>query len=148
MDAEAIEWCRRNLPGRYEPIARRPPTRLSAAYFDVAYSISVFTHFDAVSEAEWLAELHRVIRPGGLLLVTTVSPALSWQRPDMTVSDRESLERNGSIHLPGGGADFNEETAFHSNEYLRRVWGRWFGRRLFLERGAAGYQDLSVWVKW
>jgi hypothetical protein len=29
-----------------------------------------------------------------------------------------------------------------------RVWGRLFGLRLWIANGAAGYQDLSVWVKW
>lgn len=148
MDPQAIDWACRHLPGRFESIASSPPTRLPSEHFDVVYAISVFTHFDEASETAWLAELHRVLRPGGLFLATTLSPSLSWQRPDMSISDRERLEREGTVFLKGGGEDFNEETAFHSNDYLKLVWGRLFGQRLFLERGAAGYQDLSVWVKW
>jgi SAM-dependent methyltransferase len=148
VDAEAIEWARRHLPGRYEAIGSRPPTRLPSSYFDAAYAISVFTHFDADAEAAWLRELHRVLRPGGLLLATTSSPGMCRERPDMTPADRSRLEREGSVYLRGGGRDFNEETAYHSNEYLRRAWGSLFGQLLFLDQGAAGYQDLSVWVKW
>jgi len=148
VDGPAIDWAQRHLPGRYERIDPRPPTRLPAGHFDVAYAVSVFTHFDAASEHGWLSEMHRVLRPGGILLATTSSPSLSSGRPDMTSSQSQALARDGFVYLPGGGHDFNEETAYHSNEHMRRVWGRLFGQLLFLEHGAAGFQDLSVWVNW
>jgi SAM-dependent methyltransferase len=148
IDVEAIDWARRNLPGRYEPIPRLPPTDLAESTFDAAYAVSVFSHLDAEAESAWLAELHRILKPGGFLLATTNSPSLSWGRPDMSADQREKLRRDGAVFLRGGGEDFNEDTAYLSNDRLRRVWGRLFGQLLFLEHGAAGYQDLSAWVKW
>jgi len=148
VDAEAIGWARANLSGRFETIAPAPPTGLPPNRFDVAYAVSVFTHLDARGEERWLAELHRVLKPGGFLVASTSSPSLSYVRPDMTAEQRDSLERRGFLFLRGGVRDFNEESAFHSNDYLLRTWGRLFGQRLFVEYGAAGYQDLSVWQKW
>ena len=65
----------------------------------------------------------------------------------MSARDGKVLAETGTVFLHGGGRDFNEETAYHSSEYLSRSWGRLFGRRLFVERGVGGYQDLSVWTK-
>ena len=148
VDREAIRWAAVHLSGRYDAIPPIPPTTLPSSHFDVVYAVSIFTHFDPGSEEAWLVELHRVMKAGGLLAVTTNAPELLWQRPDASSADRERLSREGVLFLRGGGTNFNEQTVYHSTEYLMRVWGRLFGLRLWIANGAAGYQDLSVWVKW
>jgi SAM-dependent methyltransferase len=47
-----------------------PPLPYENASFDYIYSISVFTHFDKTSFVCWGEELSRVLRPGGLALLT------------------------------------------------------------------------------
>jgi SAM-dependent methyltransferase len=148
VDRDAVSWARRHLPGRYETVSASPPTGLPAGSFDAVCAISVFTHFDESTQRSWLAELHRVMKPGALLIATTNSPSLSSSRPDMTDSQRETLFRDGFLFVRGGGRDFNEETAFQTNEYLRRTWGAFFGQLIFIDYGVGGYQDLSVWKKW
>jgi SAM-dependent methyltransferase len=148
VDAEAIAWMRGHVRGRWETVARWPPTPLPSGYFDAVYAISVFTHLDEAAGLDWLGEIHRVLKPGGILVVSTSPPSMSWGRPDMTDAERERLIGDGFLFLPGRGRDFNEDTAFHENEYLRRVWGELFGQRIFLGLGVAGYQDLTVWEKW
>lgn len=148
IDGDAISWAARHLAGTYRTIDATPPMDFPAASFDVVYTVSVFTHLDEHDQIAWLHELHRILRPGGLLISSTSSPSLSYGRPDLTPAQQQTLASRGFLFAPGDGSDFNEETAFHSNEYLLAVWGRLFGQLRFQANGLAGYQDLTVWVKW
>ncbi len=48
-----------------------PPLVYEANFFDMVYSVSIFSHLDMESQATWLAELFRIVRPGGLCFITT-----------------------------------------------------------------------------
>jgi SAM-dependent methyltransferase len=147
-DSEAIAWASRHLPGRYLTIGSDPPTRLDSGSFDVICTVSVFTHFDEARQLHWLSELHRLLRPGGLLIASTHAPELTWSRPDLTSEQLTDLERRGFLFAPGSSSRFNDNSTFHSKSYLLQEWGRLFGLLSFEDRGLAGYQDLSVWRKW
>ncbi len=63
----------------------------------------------------------------------------------MSDGERGRLLQEGFLFLPGTGLDFNEESAFHSNAYLLRTWGRFFGHGLHRAgiRGISGSDDLA-----
>jgi SAM-dependent methyltransferase len=86
---EAVEWCRQeitvrnpsfrfqtadirseryNPTGRYEAASYRFP--YSDSSFDVAFLTSVFTHLQRDAVSNYLAELARVLRPGGRCFAT------------------------------------------------------------------------------
>jgi SAM-dependent methyltransferase len=68
----AIEWASEHLPmARFFTSPTAPPLELADASVDRAYAISIWSHFDAPSALAWLGEMHRVIKPGGALLLTT-----------------------------------------------------------------------------
>jgi SAM-dependent methyltransferase len=69
-DAMTVGWCARNLPGDFGACGLHPPLDLADGAIDAAISLSVFTHLGEATQGQWLAELARVIRPGGLLLLT------------------------------------------------------------------------------
>lgn len=144
VDGEAIGWCARHLDGRFLTIDPKPPTSVETASIDVVYCISVFTHLDEEPQREWLGEVARVLRPGGLFLVSTHPPALTYNRPDLTEADHRRLAERGFLFARGTGA-FNDDSAFHSEAYLRREWSRRF-ELLELRGGALGsVQDLAAW---
>ena len=69
--AEAIEWCRANLPfidARVSGLA--PPLPFGDARFDLIYALSVFTHLGSRHQLDWMAEFRRVMAPGAMLLFT------------------------------------------------------------------------------
>lgn len=71
-NVEAVRWAAEHLPmARFFPSPIDPPLELADASVDVAYAISIWSHFAAAPALRWLAEMHRVIRPGGALLLTT-----------------------------------------------------------------------------
>lgn len=144
VDVAAIRWSAGHLDGDYAVVDRDPPTNFPDGAFDLACAVSVFTHFDREQQLTWLAELRRLLRPGGLLIASTHNPALTFSRPDMTVSDHEQLRDHGFVFRAGIGP-FNEDSAFHSKAYLEREWSRWFDLVSFVPFGLGGYLDLSVW---
>lgn len=68
----AIAWAAEHLPGiRFFESPTVPPLDLPSGSLDVAFAISIWSHFDEVAARGWLDEMARVIRPGGHLLLTT-----------------------------------------------------------------------------
>ena len=58
-------WC------GFERIPFVPPSQLKGSTFDLIYSFSVFSHLSEEMHKKVLAELTRLLKPGGLLMVTT-----------------------------------------------------------------------------
>jgi SAM-dependent methyltransferase len=68
----AIAWCRRAFPSiAFAENGIRPPLPFADDSFDVVYAISVFTHLSEDAGLAWMAELRRVVSPGGLVIFTT-----------------------------------------------------------------------------
>ena len=146
IDRVAVDWSRRHLLGTYQVIQPNPPMGFKDGAFDLVYSVSVFTHLDEAAQRSWLSEILRVLRPGGLFVASTHAPELTWSRPDLTPQQHRALVETGFLFAPGVYA-FNEASAFHSEQYLRSEWGRFFQLQAFQSHGLAGYQDLAVWLK-
>lgn len=70
IDSDQVAWCRRNLPGTWVHTALKPPTQLRENSVDGCYGYSVFTHLGAASQDLWWGELHRVLKPGAILILT------------------------------------------------------------------------------
>lgn len=72
IDARSIEWIQEALcpPVHAWRCAAGPPLGLEPNSFDLIWAISVFTHLPPDASALWLLELHRLLKPGGLLIAT------------------------------------------------------------------------------
>lgn len=146
IDRDAIDWCRSHIAGSYSVGPLAPPSFLPSDKFDLVYAVSVFTHLDEELQDAWLAELKRVLRPSGTLVVSTHSPVLTFERPDLS-SDQHLLLQSRGFLFAGGGGRFNDESAFHSPLYLQTHWSKWFEPLKYTQHGMAGYQDLSIFRK-
>lgn len=71
IDERSIEWLKSNFspPLNVTVCDTLPPLPFETGEFDLAWAISVFTHLPETS-ADWLVELHRVLKPGGLLMAS------------------------------------------------------------------------------
>lgn len=68
----AIDICRETNPfNRFELIDPFPPATLPSDTFDLVYAYSVFSHLSEPAHLAWLAEFRRILKPDGLLIVTT-----------------------------------------------------------------------------
>ena len=69
---DAIEWAGANLLGiEFRLSPDRPPLPYDDESFDAVFAISIWSHFAEQAALDWFAEMHRIVRPGGRLVVTT-----------------------------------------------------------------------------
>lgn len=70
INGRLVAWCAQKLPGTYVVNRLTPPVKLPAASMDLIYAHSVLTHLREKGARAWLAETARVLRPGGVALLT------------------------------------------------------------------------------
>lgn len=153
IDAEAIAWATQNLSSlaRFSINTTSAPTNYPAGMFDVIYSVSLFTHLDAAAQDEWLAEMQRLLKPGGVLLATIHG---RFTTDSCTAAEIACLQRDGIVYRTDrkgrfkvdGLPDFYQ-TTFHTTDYVRRHWGRYFSVVEHIEGGLNGHQDIVVMRK-
>ena len=140
VDAESIAWTRKALPEvPFENNGTMPPLPYGDDSFDAVYAISVFTHFDPRGQAAWAQELARVLRPGGLALITTMGPWAFHPFPEGSVV----TEVEGFWFFPVGGA-FNNSAAVHTREGLEHFFSPRFELLDWKKQGLDGFQDLAL----
>jgi SAM-dependent methyltransferase len=78
IDAESVEWAQHHLQPEFTFFLNSPspPTTFEDNSFDLIYCFSVFSHL-STNWAEWLIELKRILKPGGLLLATFMGEGMS-----------------------------------------------------------------------
>lgn len=123
IHAESIDWAKRSLspPFQFFHCAEEPPLDQPDGRFDLIYAMSVFTHLTDQWSA-WLVELHRLLRPDGIAVVSVLGPAMAPQiigkewdaRIGMAVVD---LHKDWSIGGP---------SVLLSEWWIREHWGRAF----------------------
>ncbi len=65
------DWCTKNIEGvQFLKNELQPPLPFEPASIDGIYGLSIFTHLAAESHTAWAAELLRILKPGGVLIVT------------------------------------------------------------------------------
>jgi SAM-dependent methyltransferase len=70
-NAELVGWCDSHLPFmNARTTGLEPPLPYQDGAFDFLYAFSVFTHLSVELATSWMAELNRVVRPGGLMWFT------------------------------------------------------------------------------
>jgi SAM-dependent methyltransferase len=119
-----IEWLSEHLspPMQFFVNDRRPMPQPDG-YFDLVYALSVFTHI-TYEWSDWLLELHRVLKPDGLLLATFMGPA-TWERAVQHPVEEEQLGM-AVLGLHRGLDNTSGPIVLHSPWWLRTHWGRAF----------------------
>jgi cyclopropane fatty-acyl-phospholipid synthase-like methyltransferase len=143
VDAESIEWCRRNIPSAsFTANAPMPPLAYEEGTFDLLYAISVFTHLNEEYQRAWIADFHRMLRPRGLLLLTVHSEQ-EWSG----LSSSREIRRQGLVvhtsgKLKGIMPDWYQ-TTFQTADHLMKSLSANFTVVQYA-RGGFGYQDAIV----
>lgn len=120
-----------------------PPLPFESASFDLVYSISVFTHLPRALQHPWIDEMHRVLEPGGILVVTLLGSAFATTR--LSASDMESFEGGELVVRDADFAGSNLCAAYHPAEWVYVHFAPRFRILLHLPDGAGGSgQDLWV----
>jgi SAM-dependent methyltransferase len=143
VNSESIAWASRAIPAiRFRTNSEAPPLPYEDAAFDAVIAISLFTHFDRNDQEAWAAEMARIVRPAGIVIVSTMGRwHLEQFRPEQCEMDQ--LEREGFVFRRREGG-FNESGAFHTAEAIAKLFAPHFTLESSRPAGLDGFQDLNV----
>ncbi|MBA4062721.1 MAG: hypothetical protein C0501_03270 [Isosphaera sp.] len=129
------------------------PTPFPADKFDLIYAYSVFSHLPENVHELWLAELRRVLKPGGLLVATT------WQREFILECEERNRAQHDILryqepvfgdkdrHLAEYDAgQFCHWVLDHHNPPERRCWGETCIPRAYVEKNWTRLFDLCEYI--
>jgi len=149
IDGEAIDWCCKNLPFAKSAVnGALPPTSYPDDFFDCIIAISVFTHLDEKMQFVWLAELQRITKPGGALLLSVHGKVAQSKSTDDL---KNSVTDDGVRFVVGDTGTFKRtalpdfyQNAYHARAYIEREWPRYFEILGYVEAGINGHQDAVL----
>ena len=103
-----------------------PPLPYPDEYFDVVYCLSVFTHLNESMQDLWIEELSRILKPGGVLLLTIYGKGVT---EGLDEEAKGLLKMNGFVHrssrkLRGLVPDWYQ-TTWHSRDYIENRLSTW-----------------------
>jgi SAM-dependent methyltransferase len=121
---ESIRWLEKALspPLHVRRSAALPPLGLEYESLDLAWAISVFTHLTD-SSAAWLLELHRLLKPGGLLIATYMG---RWNSEVFTGEPWDDERVGMNVLRHNQGWDAGGPIVLMSDWWVREHWGRAF----------------------
>lgn len=119
INAQLIAWCAASLSGRYLVNRLRPPVRLAVGSKDLVYAYSVLTHLRETATRAWLAEIARVLKPGGLALLTFHDEdyARAWGPPGVA----EALKSQDYLILNNALEGSNYISSWTSRSYFTQL---------------------------
>jgi SAM-dependent methyltransferase len=114
---QPIDWCKRKLGfAEFEVNGLVPPLPYDKEQFDLVYALSVFTHLPESLQLPWMAELSRLLRPGGHLLMTTHGECYL---PCMSEEERRCFRSGRLVIRDAGSAGSNPFFTAHPLEYVK-----------------------------
>jgi ubiquinone/menaquinone biosynthesis C-methylase UbiE len=154
IDHDNLEWAQANIPAaRFVHVPLSPPTTLPDDYFDLVYAVSVMTHLTRQAQAEWLDEIRRVLKPGGLAILTFHgTTAAAFASAYLSEGCMQNFKTKGfddgmaCDHLDSIiGAGYYRNT-FQTQADVRANWGQHL-KVIETRETAVGLQDAAVLIK-
>ena len=160
----SIQWASDNLSTgnlKFLDQEQRPPiSAIETASIDCITAISIFSHHGYGAFEAWMAEMHRILKPGAVLLFTAHGPGSVLNYHAQGIKPTLRYERIAH-YLYAGGFAFEEVwiekddagnvattadwgNAFYTRETVERLLGSGFKTEYFGPRGNQSNQDVYV----
>lgn len=151
VNPEMIEWCQKNLPEIefYHNELKPPLTFAQDNSFDLILASSVFTHIPLDTQELWLAEMQRILRPGGIFICSVLGKFHSSTL--LSNHQLQELETKGSFTLTSEDANATYSTRLGGSSWdiiqtraeIIKVFGSYFQIIDYIP----GVQDFLVLLK-
>jgi SAM-dependent methyltransferase len=111
-----------------------PPLDLPGGTFDVIQLASVFTHLPLPLQHDWLAELQRLLKPSGSLVISLHGAI--YVRLMLDATAREGFDAAGGYaEFAAAAPGANAFSTFHSRAFAERMFLERFGEVHWFPRG-------------
>ncbi len=141
---ELIQWCRENLRfARFEVNSLHGALPYPSGSFDFIYSLSVFTHLTTEQQDFWMAELRRILRPKGHLLISTHG---EHYLKHLSPENQALFRSGGRVVVAGEHAGTNVCATYHPPSYVREHLASGYELVDFIAEGAKGNPWQDYWL--
>jgi ubiquinone/menaquinone biosynthesis C-methylase UbiE len=152
VDEFNVSWCRDNLPDiKVSQIDFYPPIDVESGSIDLLYGISVMTHLTQVAQEVWLRELKRILKPGGICILTVHGDYHVILGPPLPADVYRNIKLYGiadSMQDTTLGSLLPEKGYYRGTIQLRQqiveAWGKNFDVIQYLPAANSIHQDIVV----
>lgn len=116
----SVDWCTKNLKGinfNLNSLDAKLPYETDT--FNVIYGISIFTHLSEQMHYGWYNELVRVLKPGGILFLTTQGDNFI---PKMTEAEIEAYNKQELVVRGKVKEGHRTYSAFHPKGFMEQLF--------------------------
>ncbi|MDR2010118.1 MAG: class I SAM-dependent methyltransferase [Bacteroidales bacterium] len=114
-----IDWCSKNIINvTFKTNQLIPPLNYEENTFDIIYGISIFTHLSEEMHHAWFCELMRVLKHGGILILTLHGDAF---KEKLTKSERDDFEKGKLIVKSNTKEGHRTYTAFQPTSFVEKL---------------------------
>lgn len=140
----SIEWCSENLPGiafNNNSLAANLPYEDN--FFDVIYGLSIFTHLSEQMHYDWHKELHRVLKPNGIMFLTTQGDNFK-----VKLTDDELKKFNNNELIVRGKVKEGHRTysAFHPKKFMEKLFENVEILGHIENKGSGKWLPQDIWI--
>lgn len=120
MNAQLIAWNQENLRDiEWHQSPPLPPLQFEPQSFDLLMLASVFTHLPLAWQRAWIVEFQRLLKPGGIVLLTLMGSV--YERTILDAHGRALFAKLGYVEGIGGDTGSNAYSTYHSEEFVREL---------------------------
>ena len=130
IDPVNVDWCRAHLAkfASFDLLAL-DGFALPTGSVDLLYGISVMTHLSEHHQHLWLAEIRRILRPGGIAILTVHGEGVNYSQIESILLP--FVEKFGFFDGTADTAIGEERSeyyraTYHARGYIRDNWSRYF----------------------
>lgn len=135
---KSIDWCKENLKGiSFNQNSLEASLPYTDDYFDVIYGISIFTHLSEQMHYEWYNELYRVLKPNGIMFITTQGDNFKVKMTDAEIKDYQNDQLIVRGKVKEGHRTYS---AFHPKKFMHKL----FDNAEILEHIETPYENGKV----
>ena len=155
INKDLIAFCQKHI-GFAETVVSGyyPPLPYADGQFDLVHAVSVYAHLKLASAQQWTGELSRIIKPGGVAIITYHG---SYYAPNLAhiskAGSQQLAERGYYVHLHGSVDETwegsNYYATYFTSDFLRNMFSGFDVLRIYpgISHGPTplvAYQDIMV----
>jgi len=144
IDRKSIKWCKSHVRNTAFTNAFDPPLSIEPETLDCVVAFSVLTHMGEISQLAWLEEFARILRVGGIAVISVHGESLAQRLRDV---DKGEFDAGELVVQHPGAAGTNVCCSYHPKDYVERTWCEvGFEIAEFREHGAVGNPTQDLWI--
>jgi SAM-dependent methyltransferase len=144
INQRLIRWCSRHIPfASFLVTGLSPPLPFLQATFDFVYGLSILTHLPESLQEPWTDEFERILKPGGLVLLTVHG---EYYLNDLDAEGQRLFKVGKIVTKTTGDVGSNRFGSYHPRSYIESHFTKKMELLKLIPCGALGnpHQDIFI----